>query len=82
VAQVIVRNLDEDVKLRLKKRAARHGRSMEEEIRQILQIALRDDNSRPVRLGSRIAGRFAGSGLPNDLPELQGQTMVPMDLDA
>lgn len=32
-AQVIVRNLDDDIKQRLKKRAAAHGISMEAEIR-------------------------------------------------
>jgi plasmid stability protein len=30
MAQIVVRNLDEDVKARLKKRASFHGRSMEE----------------------------------------------------
>lgn len=35
MAQFIVRNLEDDVKARLKRRAARHGRSMEEEARHI-----------------------------------------------
>ena len=33
MAQFVVRNLEDDVKARLKRRAARHGRSMEEEAR-------------------------------------------------
>jgi plasmid stability protein len=37
VAQVIVRNLEDAVKRKLERRAVRHGRSMEEEIRDILR---------------------------------------------
>jgi plasmid stability protein len=40
MAQLIVRNLDEELVRRLKVRAARHGRSMEAEHREILQQAL------------------------------------------
>ena len=40
MAQLIVRNLDEDVVRRLKLRAARHGRSAEAEHREILRAAL------------------------------------------
>jgi antitoxin FitA len=43
VAQLIVRNIDEDLVLRLKRRAAEHGRSAEEEHRCLLRAALRSD---------------------------------------
>ena len=36
MAQLVVRNLPEDVKERLKRRAKRHGRSLEAEVRDIL----------------------------------------------
>jgi plasmid stability protein len=65
--------LEDDVKARLKRRAARHGRSMEEEIRHILRGAVKDENRRVAKLGSRIAARFAKSGLTTELPELHGQ---------
>jgi antitoxin FitA len=39
MAQVIVRNLPEDVVLRLKARAARQKRSLEQELREILREA-------------------------------------------
>jgi plasmid stability protein len=39
MASLTVRNLDPTVKERLRVRAARHGRSMEEEVRSILQDA-------------------------------------------
>jgi antitoxin FitA len=38
-----VRNLDDDLIARLKRRAARHGRSTEAEHREILRQALRDE---------------------------------------
>lgn len=77
MAQVIVRDLEDDVKARLKRRAARHKRSMEEEIRHILRNAVKEQN-RPVgKLGSRIAARFAKDGLTEDLPELRGEAPRP-----
>lgn len=80
MAQVIVRNIEDDVKAALKQRANRHGWSMEEEVRQILRRAVSDEGrSRPM-LGSQIAARFAGNGLTEALPELHGQTIEPMGL--
>jgi plasmid stability protein len=73
MAQFIVRHLEEDVKTRLKRRAARHGRSMEEEVRHILRDAVKGQNKRVAKLGSRIAARFAIAGLTVELPELRGQ---------
>lgn len=40
MAQLIVRNLDEEIVARLKRRAAQHGRSAEAEHREILREAL------------------------------------------
>jgi antitoxin FitA len=71
MAQFVVRNLEDDVAARLKRRAKRHGRSMEDEVRHILRNAAKQE-SRPVRkLGSRIAARFSRIGLHGDLPELR-----------
>lgn len=78
MAQFTVRNLEEDVKARLKQRAARHGASMEEEVRQILRNAVKDENQPAPRLGSRIVARFAEVGLEEDLPELRGQPVRPL----
>jgi plasmid stability protein len=73
VAQFIVRDLEDEVKARLRRRAARHGRSMEEEIRHILRNAVKEQDQHLPKLGSRIAARFAKAGLTTDLPELHGQ---------
>ena len=81
MAQFTVRNLEEDIKDRLKRRAARHGYSMEEEARQILRNALKDEDVAVVQLGSRIAARFARHGLDTDLPEQRGEVVRPMGFD-
>ncbi len=73
MAQFVVRHLEEIVKVRLKRRAARHGRSMEEEVRHILRDAVMEHDRPVAKLGSRIAARFARAGLTAELPELRGQ---------
>jgi plasmid stability protein len=64
-----VRNLDDEVKARLRIRAAQNGRSMEAEARSILAAGLLDGS--PERgLGSRIHARFAEvGGVELDLPD-------------
>ncbi len=79
MAQLLVRNLDEDVKRRLRARADRQGRSMADLVREILRAASRDEAS-PEPLGTRIARRFAGLGLKEEIPELRGQPARPADL--
>ena len=73
MAQIIVRGLEDDIKARLKRLADRHGRSMEEEVRDILRNAAKAENKPLPKLGSRIAARFAKVGLTVDLPQLRGQ---------
>ena len=80
MAQFVVRNLEEDVKARLKRRADTHSVSMEAEIREILRNAAREENQPLPNLGSRIAARFKKVGLTSDLPELRGQPARPADL--
>lgn len=46
MAQLIVRNLSEDLVTALKQRAAKHNRSAEQEHREILRTALRDPRRR------------------------------------
>ena len=49
MASITVRNLDETTKARLRVRAARHGRSMEEEARTLLRAAFDDGFGRVLR---------------------------------
>ena len=80
MAQVVVRQLDEDVKEKLQRRARRHGRSTEEEIREILRNAVRSEGSIRMPLGSRIAARFRRVGLDEAIPEFRGQSARPAKL--
>jgi plasmid stability protein len=77
MAQVIVRNLDDAVKRKLQRRAARHGRSMEEEIRNILRDAVKDEGKPRKGLGTAIAERFKGIELEEDIPELKIELQIP-----
>ncbi len=81
MAQVVVRQLEDDVKERLKRRAKRHGRSMEDEVRHILRNAVKEEHRAVRRLGSRITARFKTAGLSADLPELRGQAARSADFD-
>jgi plasmid stability protein len=74
MTQFVVRQLEAEVKARLKARAQRHGRSMEAEVREILRVAAAETTAPAAKLGSRIAARFHATGLPTDLPELRGQS--------
>jgi plasmid stability protein len=69
----LVRNLEDEVKSKLQRRARRHGRSTEEEVREILRNAVRAEGGPETPLGSRIAARFASIGLTEEIPELRGQ---------
>ena len=73
MAQLLVRHLDDDVKAKLQLRARRYGHSMEEEVREILRNAIRDEGGARAPLGSRLAARFAGLGLTQEIPELRGE---------
>lgn len=61
MASLTIRNLEDALKTSLRIRAAEHGRSMEEEARQILRRSLVLERS-SVGLGSRIASRFSAMG--------------------
>ena len=81
MAQLIVRNLDQAVKRKLKRRAERHGRSMEEEVRDILRDAVKDEGRRRKGLGTAIAERFRGIGLEEPIQEFKGYTIEPIKFD-
>ena len=72
MAQFVVRHLEDAVAEKLKQRAKRHARSMEDEVRHILRAAVRERPGGVQKLGTRIARRFQRAGLTSDLPELRG----------
>lgn len=74
MSTMTIRNIDDDLKAKLRIRTAEHGHSMEAEVRQILKAALVDDQamSRPTSekgLGTWIHELFAEiGGVELDLP--------------
>ena len=82
MAQLVVRNLDDDVKARLQARARRHKRSLEAEVRDILQAAARVEERPAGGLGSEIAALFEGQGFEEgEIKELRGYTIKPPNFD-
>lgn len=61
MASLTIRNIDDTLKRRLRMRAAGHGRSMEEEVREILRATI-GSSPPPSDLGRSIHARFAALG--------------------
>jgi plasmid stability protein len=80
MAQLVVRNLDDDVKAKLRERARQRGRSTEEEVREILRNAVRGEVMPAEPLGKRLRALFKDIGLEEDLPEVRGHPAQPADL--
>ena len=60
MATITVRALSEQTRSGLRLRAARSGRSMEAEVRAILDAAVADEGESGVGLGTQFAALFAG----------------------
>lgn len=82
MAQFVVRHLENDVAEKLKKRARRHARSMEDEVRHILRTAVQERPGTATKLGTRIAQRFRRAGLTGDLPEVRGVAARAAEFDS
>ena len=82
MAQILIRQLDDDVKAKLQRRAREHGRSTEEEVREILRNAVRDEERAPRQLGSAISARFADVGLEGEIAELRGHPVRPAQFES
>jgi plasmid stability protein len=81
MAQFVVRNVESSVKLRLQRRARRNGHSMEEEVRDILRDAVKEESSQAGGLGTEISALFSQAGLESDIPELRGQEIKPVNFE-
>ena len=63
MAAIVIRRLEDTLKLRLRIRAAQHGRSMEEEVRVILSMTLAEPAPPPPpNLASAIRARMEPLG--------------------
>ena len=77
MTNLTIRNVDDATKQSLRMRAARHGVSMEEEVRRILKEALHPAEA-PSGLGKRLRARFAGLAADEFVvPERHAPRSVP-----
>ncbi len=77
MATITIRNIDDEIKTRLRLQAAQHGRSMEQEVREILSRALMPERDQPA-FAQRIQQRFSAlelDALP--IPERQPARIPP-----
>ena len=84
MAQILIRNVENSLKVRLRERARKNGHSMEAEAREILRNALNAEGE-PVRgLGSEIVALFSGSGIYLDEPiaEIRNMRMEIPDFES
>lgn len=70
MTNMIIANIDDNIKSRLQKRAEKHGRSLEEEVKEILRIALSENNEHSLNLVTMIEQRFANLE-EFELPEIK-----------
>lgn len=77
MGQLTVRNLENVVKAKLHGRAKRHGRSMEEEVRDILRSVAKKEDVPAGGLGTEIAGVFAKARPDADITEPRGHQIRP-----
>ena len=78
MATITIRQLDEKIKTRLRVRAAHHGRSMEEEAREILRCALTASPPLKENLAEAIRRRFAAfGGVDLELPRRDAMREAP-----
>ncbi|MBV8564080.1 MAG: hypothetical protein JO273_01345 [Methylobacteriaceae bacterium] len=79
MAQFVVRQIEDEVKRRLQRRAARKGHSLEAEVRDILRDAVKGEGQPMTGLGSEIAALFNGIEIDTEIAELRGHTIEPVD---
>lgn len=78
MASITIRNLDEQIKARLRLRAAKHQRSMEDEARNILRVALAENDHSPDNLAVAIQRRFKPlGGVELQLPARESMRSPP-----
>ena len=83
MAQILVRNVEDRLKARLQTRAKRNGRSMEEEVREILRDVVREEAPQKGGFGTATVALFSGSGvyLEEPIPEIRGMRLEIPDFE-
>ena len=74
MAQILVRDLDDNIVRRLKKRAKDDGRSLQSEVKHILEQAAREpilSMEAARRVGKEFRAKFRGRGMPDTVKLLR-----------
>jgi len=84
MAQILVRNIEDQLKTRLQLRAKLHRRSMEEEVREILRSTLKEEVVPQVGFGTASVALFSGQAVFLDEPieEIRGMRMQIPDFES
>ena len=78
MASITIRNLEDGLKRKLRLRAAQHGRSMQDEVRQILRTALAERGCAPTNLYDTIRRRIEPlGGAELDIPRRNAMREPP-----
>lgn len=91
MTDLLVKNIDDDVRGRLEALASSHGHSVEDEVREIIRDAVKADPSavpsKPGGLGDRLVALFSGSGIglteeeAKLIQEFRGHPARPVDFE-
>ena len=81
MASITIRQLDEAIKQKLRLQAARHGRSMEAEVRSILARQFEEKPS-GVGIGSQIQQIVKEDGFDEDIPLKQPERTIDDESNA
>lgn len=77
----VIRNIEDDVIERLKRRARQHGRSLDDEVHDILRKAVMDQPSKDTGAGTKLSSYFAKVGIDFAIPEMRGEEARPATFD-
>ena len=78
MASITVRNLDDDLKRRLRIRAAEHGCSMEQEVREILENVIGGNEASEKNIGVAIHEAFKPLGIKKfEIPAREPMRELP-----
>ncbi len=76
MTNITIFNIDDSIKELLQERAAKNGRSLEEEVKEILRLAVFENQKSPVNIVDMLEKRFAHLG-DFELEEITRKSMNP-----
>jgi plasmid stability protein len=78
--ELVIDEIEDDVLYKIQLRAYQNGRSTQAEAVEILRDAVKSDDIDSVGLGTRLAARFHGLGIEEEIQELRGYPVKPIKL--